>query len=1049
MVWSCALSALAQPAPPPPAAPAPAASSKPETSVPSALAEAPPLPADAPMVLSVELLLPEGVDRTGLDELVSLQPGQLLSRRAARETIERLMATRRFGDVVVRARPEPAGVRVTLELVPQPKLVALATEGNRVLTREEVLEAARLGVGQDFYPERLPGVVHAVEAAYRRRGYDDAQVTAEPFGQGEVSLVLHVDEGAPTRVIEVTAAGSPGLPLEQVLEEVGLGVGDVLDRRALEAGLERLRALYRRERYYAARVGEPLVLPGADGARLALPLSAGPRFDFHFHGNRRFSDSVLRTALRYDGTETLDDSTVGRLARRLESFYRYHGFHGVRVTPRVVTRPDEAEAVLVFTLEEGQMVRVERVEIVGNKEIPSEELLQHVVLQILNREPEEHGDVRMRRDPLELQGRSMARPGLEPDEPEPEPGTVLIEEAYRDAADAMTAEYRQRGFATAHVRYLGASIDVEGRTAQVRFEVHEGTRAKVRQVFFEGAPPSFDAATVAGLVPGAPLSGSAAENSRTALVRALGRAGYLFATVTLETVTEREGAVADLRYRIEPGPQVRLGRVIFQGLDRTDERLLRAALKLRASTVLDPQDLADTQRTLVQLGIFRQVEVRLIEPERVETVKDVVIAVKERARLVGEVSGGYFLNDGPRLIGDVVLSNIAGQGVNASVRVKANYVGASAQSLRTDSLQGLEGLGLRGNVAVQQPRLLFLLPFAEVGARVDLIGERVIRQVASYRFDRFAAVAGVDWTLTRWLNASLQYEIESVQVRLLSPRGLTELLTSLARADQERLRFPFGVFGLSNWRPALTMDLRDDPVNPRSGALLSATAEVTRDLYTQLTEPNGTPLLDAQGNPRRLPINTLKLSGSVTGYVPLTERIILALSVRGGRILPLGEGRSQSKSQTIPPKRFFLGGSTTLRGFREDGTIPQDRREEVDAEVIACRQLANPAGCTAAAQVVAAGLELPSEGGDLFVLAKAELRFPIARSIDVGTFVEAGNLWLSPSELALHKLRYVAGVGLRYGTPIGPLAFDVGFNLLPDEKLNEPLFNVNFSIGIF
>ncbi len=47
-------------------------------------------------------------------------------------------------------------------------------------------------------------------------------------------------------------------------------------------------------------------------------------------------------------------------------------------------------------------------------------------------------------------------------------------------------------------------------------------------------------------------------------------------------------------------------------------------------------------------------------------------------------------------------------------------------------------------------------------------------------------------------------------------------------------------------------------------------------------------------------------------------------------------------------------------------------------------------------------------------------------------------------------LRTVAGVGVRYGTPIGPLALDVGFNLNPDEQLNERVFsNVNFSIGVF
>ncbi len=43
----------------------------------------------------------------------------------------------------------------------------------------------------------------------------------------------------------------------------------------------------------------------------------------------------------------------------------------------------------------------------------------------------------------------------------------------------------------------------------------------------------------------------------------------------------------------------------------------------------------------------------------------------------------------------------------------------------------------------------------------------------------------------------------------------------------------------------------------------------------------------------------------------------------------------------------------------------------------------------------------------------------------------------------------MAGLGVRYVTPVGPLALDVGFNLNPDEQLNEPIFAVQFSVGVF
>ena len=88
-------------------------------------------------------------------------------------------------------------------------------------------------------------------------------------------------------------------------------------------------------------------------------------------------------------------------------------------------------------------------------------------------------------------------------------------------------------------------------------------------------------------------------------------------------------------------------------------------------------------------------------------------------------------------------------------------------------------------------------------------------------------------------------------------------------------------------------------------------------------------------------------------------------------------------------------------------------------------------------------------GGEAFSLYKSELRFPAFGEFDPGVFLEAGNLWLNAAKYRPGKLRYVAGAGVRYGTPIGPIAFDLGVNLAPDVEIKEPRANLHFSIGLF
>jgi outer membrane protein assembly factor BamA len=855
-----------------------------------------------------------------------------------------------------------------------------------------------------------------------------------------VEVLFSVSEGEPTRIAEISIGGNPGIPLNRILDTLEVDLSSILDLEQLSAGLEKLKLLYRREHYYRARVGEPVIRMRANGAPsassgqalVALPISAGPQYSIRLHGNRNFRDQVLLGVLAYDGTETLDRAVIGKLRRRLVSFYQYRGFGNAHVEARETRSPDTRRAVLAFDIEEGLPVAVSEIVFVGNREIPTSELREAVADSVQSKSPVPSGEIHPTDDPLELEGRTAT--SARAAEPDPEPTRVFVEEAYRDAADAMTLIYRDRGFLDGRVRLASFEVDARG-TAFVRFEVSEGTRTYLSKIRYLGVPPRFEVIPPRLRV-GDPLSRSAVERARGVLIDDLGHKGYLFAKVEAVTELSADRKTAELVFQLTPGPQVHIGQIILQGLNRTQPQVVRANLQLQSGAVLDPNDLFETQRNLVVLGIFRQVEVHLISPETMEPVKDVVVEVKEMPRLDGNVLGGYSLVDGPQVGGDVLYPNLGGLGINLFGHAKMNYVGLSGPGLAPGAesdLHGITGLGGRGTIELQDPRIYSLLP-VKLGARLALVGERVFRP--SYRFTRFASVLGTDWTAFKWLTLSLQYEIEHDSVQ--AGPNLAQLLPSLNFIDQERLRFPVGIFNLHSLRQSLVLDFRDDILDPHRGMLFSGFAEATHDLGAFKTDSAGNRI-------SAVPVYTLKIAGNLTFYVPLARRVVLALSARAGRIFRLDRG-----SETIAPKRFFLGGSSSIRGFREDGLIPSDTREQLHRDVTNCRSLASSAGCTLSAAVLLGGNEIPSEGGELFELGKAELRFPGIAPFDFAVFFEAGNLWSTYIRgYQPLNLRYSTGAGIRYVTPVGPLALDLGFNLAPDSLLNESAVQVHFSIGLF
>ncbi len=613
------------------------------------------------------LQLPEGTAPTDYRPLVVVQPGQPLDPQAVRRTIELLFATGKFSDVVVRAHPDGDGVAVQVDCAPVAKVHLVVVTGNTVLTRGDVLAAARLTEGNDFFLEKLNEAKLGILQAYARKGWNQTQVAITPIQNGAlVDLTMALSEGPPTRVAAVHFVGTPGLPEVRLLEAFGLPTGAILDRTVLEKGTDRLRDLYRETKHFRARVGSPTVEQAATGAVVNVPVDAGPELTFAVRGARRFPSRQLLAVVEYDPADTLDRATEVHLAGRLETFYRYRGFADVQVAPTEVPDPLGGPTEVVFAVDEGPVLRVTDIAFDGAMSLSDERLKRILGEVIESRTPALPGDARLLDDPIVASSQSQ-RTDLG-SAPEVTALEVFVEEAYREGAEALQATYRDEGFLSARVQLTLMDWDVDRHRARVRFRIEEGVQTRVQEVTFQGLPEGFPPPPVAPLTPGAPLSQRAMEQLRIELLRRLGRASYLFAQVDMLPELVDQGRNARVVVRTKSGPPVRVGQVVVRGLQRTDERLVRHNLVVKAGGPLDPEDVYASQANLLALGIFRQVSVTLLNPDAEEPVKDVLVEARERPLISGSGGLGYSTVDGPRVVGDLVFPNLFGAASSTSRR---------------------------------------------------------------------------------------------------------------------------------------------------------------------------------------------------------------------------------------------------------------------------------------------------------------------------------------------------------------------------------------------
>ena len=164
--------------------------------------------------------------------------------------------------------------------------------------------------------------------------------------------------------------------------------------------------------------------------------------------------------------------------------------------------------------------------------------------------------------------------------------------------------------------------------------------------------------------------------------------------------------------------------------------------------------------------------------------------------------------------------------------------------------------------------------------------------------------------------------------------------------------------------------------------------------------------------------NYYALSWDARHYLPINESIVVANRVQVGNIDQAGEDPGN-----VPfSKKFFLGGASSVRGWGRFEISPLSGG-------------GNPIG-----------------GNSMFSFS-TELRAVIRGNLGGVLFLDGGNVWTSGWTIKLDDLRYAVGPGIRYMTPVGPVRFDVGWQLNPIPGLlveGEPqsrALRMHFSIG--
>jgi outer membrane protein assembly complex protein YaeT len=566
--------------------------------------------------------------------------------------------------------------------------------------------------------------------------------------------------------------------------------------------------------------------------------------------------------------------------------------------------------------------------------------------------------------------------------------------------------YRQQGYFDARV---DTAVDRSPATVAVTFLIDEGPPVVVDSIAVSGLDSILDVRHLVrrlSLQEGKPFDRIAFEESADSIVLAAQNQGYPFASVYRDYSLDRQARRASVEYVVVPGRRERVGDIAIEGASAVGPETVRRFLAVHRGDWFSQDALYESQRSLYQTDLFSFVSVGVVADSGAAVGDSVplLVRVAEAPTTRLRVGAGYGTIDCLRSQATLTTENFLGGGRRLDLAGKVSKVGVGAPTdygLANSICSTLSGDPFSERINYLTSATLTQPAFVHRKSTLTLtaLSERRSEFNAFERNDVGASVA-LSYGLTRASQATITYRLDY---------GSTKADTAVYCVYFDRCQ-PAAVTLLSEPHRQAVLSLSlvrntaNSPLEPTAGSVLLV--EVS----------HASPLV---GSEPLISYNKLVAEG--TWYAALSHDWVVALRLRGGVIWPGLAFVADSSIRYVPPEeRFYAGGPASVRGFG---------RNEMGPLVYVADSMVFD---KTTGDSVPAGLRISPLGSYAIALANLELRIPSpvwGSRLRLAAFVDAGELWdETAGRLIPAGLKITPGLGLRVGTPLGPLRVDVAYN---------------------
>lgn len=331
-----------------------------------------------------------GIEVTGnistpIDSIVAklkTRKGGQFSRENVEQDVRALWETGQFEDVVVDKKDVAGGVVLTYKVVEKPLITKISFKGNKKLKKDDLEKEITIHAYRPLSEKSLAESFAKIREAYVKKGLYlvDLSHTVNKTGDNEAELIINVNEHAIAVIRKVEFIGNHAFKDKELKKKIRskeksplgwlYGAGKYKEEQ-LEQDVMMLTYHYLNNGYLKVKVAEPRVQISKDKRYIYLTYTVeeGKQYkisEIDVDGEILTTKPELKALIKTKPKTIYNEKSVEEDMMKLVDFYGESGYAFVNVRPQTEPNDETLTTPLIFQIEKGPRVKIEKINISGN-----------------------------------------------------------------------------------------------------------------------------------------------------------------------------------------------------------------------------------------------------------------------------------------------------------------------------------------------------------------------------------------------------------------------------------------------------------------------------------------------------------------------------------------------------------------------------------------------------------------------------------------------------------------------------------------------------------